>query len=57
MEEGERLGALMGRGGITACGNAQNCAAVCPKEIPLTDAIGRLNRQVNRRWLAQLFGG
>jgi succinate dehydrogenase / fumarate reductase iron-sulfur subunit len=57
MEEGERLGALMGRGGITACGNAQNCAAVCPKEIPLTDAISRLNRQVNRRWLAQLFGG
>jgi succinate dehydrogenase / fumarate reductase iron-sulfur subunit len=47
----------MGRGGITACGNAQNCAAVCPKEIPLTDAIARLNRRVNRRWLAELFGG
>ncbi len=57
MEEGERLDALMTRDGITACGNAQNCVAVCPKEIPLTDAIARLNRRVNRRWLAGVFGG
>lgn len=57
MEQADRLDALMARGGIAACGNAQNCVAVCPKEIPLTDAIARLNRRVNRRWLAGMFGG
>ena len=42
----ERLHAIMGRGGLSDCGNAQNCAEVCPKEIPLTTAIGQLGRQV-----------
>jgi succinate dehydrogenase / fumarate reductase, iron-sulfur subunit len=41
---GERLTALMSEGGIQACGNAQNCVAVCPKEIPLTTSIGRAGR-------------
>ncbi len=40
----ERLDALSGPGGITACGNAQNCVAVCPKEIPLTTSIARAGR-------------
>lgn len=40
----ERLDALMGPGGVTACGNAQNCVAVCPKEIPLTTSIARAGR-------------
>lgn len=39
-----RLEALMGEGGIADCGNAQNCVRVCPKEIPLTRSIARLNR-------------
>ncbi|MBI2265442.1 MAG: succinate dehydrogenase iron-sulfur subunit [Armatimonadetes bacterium] len=43
----ERLRVLMGREGIASCGNAQNCVEVCPKEIPLTDAIADLNRQIN----------
>lgn len=42
----ERLDALMGSGGVAACGNAQNCVAVCPKEIPLTRSIARAGRQV-----------
>ena len=42
----ERLEALMGEGGIHECGNAQNCAAVCPKEIPLTVSIAQMNRDV-----------
>ena len=42
----ERLEALMGEGGIHECGNAQNCAAVCPKEIPLTTSIAQMNRDV-----------
>ena len=36
----ERLDALTAEGGIQMCGNAQNCVAVCPKEIPLTTSIG-----------------
>ena len=31
----------MAEGGIQVCGNAQNCVAVCPKEIPLTTSIAR----------------
>ncbi len=50
----ERVEALMGPGGIAACGNAQNCVAVCPKEIPLTTSIARAGRaatvQAIRRW-------
>ena len=34
----ERLHTIMGNGGISDCGNAQNCVEVCPKEIPLTTA-------------------
>lgn len=40
----ERLDALMGPGGVAACGNAQNCVSVCPKEIPLTTSIARAGR-------------
>lgn len=50
----ERLDALTAEGGIQVCGNAQNCVRVCPKEIPLTTAIGRQGRaatwHVLRRW-------
>lgn len=42
----ERLEALMAPGGISECGNAQNCLEVCPKEIPLTTSIGMMGRQV-----------
>ncbi len=56
MTQGERLDALMEPGGIAACGNAQNCVEVCPKEIPLTDAIANLNRAANKHWLSGLFG-
>ncbi len=40
----ERMDALTGPGGIQTCGNAQNCVAVCPKEIPLTKSIARAGR-------------
>jgi len=56
MNAGERLDAVMERNGITGCGNAQNCVEVCPKEIPLTDAIAELNAQANKHWLKSLFG-
>lgn len=53
----ERLEALMAPGGITDCGNAQNCVKVCPKDIPLTDSIAKAGRQTTlyaiRRWLGR----
>ncbi|HEY7913612.1 MAG TPA: succinate dehydrogenase iron-sulfur subunit [Blastocatellia bacterium] len=45
MHKDVRLTAIMGPGGITSCGNAQNCVKACPKEIPLTDSIAYLYRE------------
>jgi succinate dehydrogenase / fumarate reductase iron-sulfur subunit len=42
----ERLRALGGDGGIQECGFAQNCVEVCPKQIPLTNAISDVGRDV-----------
>jgi succinate dehydrogenase / fumarate reductase iron-sulfur subunit len=53
----ERLHAIMAEGGLSDCGNAQNCVQVCPKEIPLTTAIGELGREVTFQALRDLFGG
>lgn len=53
---GERLQTVMGVGGVSDCGNAQNCVQVCPKEIPLTTAIARLGRQASAQWLKDLLG-
>ena len=39
-----RMDVLLGQGGITDCGNAQNCVKVCPKDIPLTESIGVIGR-------------
>ena len=52
----QRLDAIMGRGGLMECGNAQNCVAVCPKEIPLTEAFGELGRQTTVAWIKGLIG-
>lgn len=51
----ERLDALTEPGGIQACGNAQNCVAVCPKEIPLTRSIARAGRQATIHSLKKIF--
>jgi succinate dehydrogenase / fumarate reductase, iron-sulfur subunit len=51
----ERLEALMKPGGIQACGNAQNCVAVCPKEIPLTTSIARAGRAVTVYSIKKFF--
>jgi len=42
--EKERMETITSTGGIQACGNAQNCVSVCPKEIPLTTSIARAGR-------------
>lgn len=57
MSASPRLEALMSPGGITDCGNAQNCVKVCPKEIPLTRSIARAGRDTSiyaiKRWLSK----
>lgn len=45
MNEGERLETVMGKGGIVDCGNSQNCAKVCPKNIPLLKSLAQLNKK------------
>lgn len=51
----ERLQALMGDGGIQECGYAQNCVEVCPKDIPLTNSISNVSRQVMKQAIVDLF--
>lgn len=55
MNAGERLEALMAPGGLQVCGNAQNCVAVCPKEIPLTTSIARAGRQTTLYTIKKWF--
>ncbi len=50
-----RLHALMGKGGIAECGNAQNCLEACPKDIPLTTGIAEVGRDVTRQVLKDWF--
>ena len=50
-----RLRSLMGEGGISDCGNAQNCVAVCPKHLPLTDSIAAMSRGVTLQALGDVF--
>ncbi|HEY2810213.1 MAG TPA: succinate dehydrogenase iron-sulfur subunit [Rhabdochlamydiaceae bacterium] len=47
----KRLRPLMEEGGVSDCGDAQNCVAVCPKEIPLTESIAVMERQVVKQAL------
>lgn len=51
----ERLGAVIAEGGIQLCGKAQNCTAVCPKNIPLNDSWGRIGRAATVHLLKKLF--
>jgi succinate dehydrogenase / fumarate reductase iron-sulfur subunit len=51
-----RLRVLMQEGGVSDCGNAQNCARVCPKNIPLTESIAVMGRKVSSQALHDAFG-
>jgi len=55
MEKAQRLHVLMEQGGISDCGNAQNCVQVCPKEIPLTESIAVMVREVSKQALKDIF--
>ncbi len=54
-QKGKRLRPLMEEGGISDCGNNQNCVQVCPKNIPLTDSIADISRSVTLQALEDLF--
>jgi succinate dehydrogenase / fumarate reductase iron-sulfur subunit len=44
MHKNERIEALMDVGGVSDCGNSQNCVEACPKGIPLTESIAAMKR-------------
>lgn len=54
----DRMDVLTSEEGITHCGNAQNCVKVCPKDVPLTQAIAQLNRDTTlhkiRKWIGMV---
>src|SRR5699024_9990752 len=52
----ERLDGVMETGGITGCGNPQNCVQVCPKGIPLTTSLAAMNRATVVQSFKNFFG-
>jgi succinate dehydrogenase / fumarate reductase, iron-sulfur subunit len=57
MHKAERLNSLMdGDGGLSNCGNSQNCVQACPKGIPLTTSIAALNRDTTLQSFKNFFG-
>jgi succinate dehydrogenase / fumarate reductase iron-sulfur subunit len=55
LEAPKRLRTLMQKDGIASCGNAQNCAKVCPKNIPLTESIAVMGREVSKQAMRDLI--
>jgi succinate dehydrogenase / fumarate reductase, iron-sulfur subunit len=55
LQKSKRLRPLMEEGGISDCGNAQNCVEVCPKKIPLTDVISSISRDVTLQAIKDLL--
>ena len=51
----ERLRALAGDGGVQECGYAQNCVQACPKQLPLTEAISDISRDVILQQVKDFF--
>lgn len=57
MHKAKRLESLMEEGGVSDCGNAQNCEKVCPKKIKLTSyAIPAMARAVTAHAWNLFFG-
>lgn len=55
MRKRERLHTMMEEGGISDCGNAQNCQKVCPKDVPLLDSIAAIGRDTSLQAIKDLF--
>lgn len=56
MNKNERLDALMGVGGVSECGMAQNCVKACPQGIPLTTSIAAMQRETTFHAFKSFFG-
>jgi succinate dehydrogenase / fumarate reductase iron-sulfur subunit len=54
---GERLDSATAVGGVQECGKAQNCTAVCPKQIPLNDSWGKIGRATTLYAIKKWFDG
>lgn len=55
LKKSVRLKPMLEEGGISDCGNAQNCVRVCPKKIPLTDSIAVISRDATLEAFRDLF--
>lgn len=55
--KGDRLDTMAEAGGVSDCGNAQNCVKVCPKDVPLTLAIAAIGRQTTVHAIKKFFTG
>lgn len=55
MHAGERLEALIEEGGVSDCGQAQNCVQACPMGIPLTTSIADMLRETTKHSLFSIF--
>ena len=55
LQKPERLRATLDHDGIAGCGNAQNCAKVCPKKIPLTESLALIGREATKQALRDVF--
>lgn len=44
----KRIAYMASKEGIANCSNAQLCVQVCPKEIPITEAIAEVNAEVTK---------
>jgi succinate dehydrogenase / fumarate reductase, iron-sulfur subunit len=51
-----RLHTMMQEGGVSHCGNAQNCVQVCPKKIPLTQSIAKVGGDTSSEVFKRYFG-
>ena len=56
LQKSQRLRAALDHDGIAGCGNAQNCARVCPKKIPLTESISLIGRDSTKQAFRDFFG-
>ena len=54
--EDDRLDYMSSEEGITGCGNAQNCVKVCPKGVPLTQAIAQINGDTTKHRVKKWLG-
>lgn len=55
LQKTERLHAMMEEGGVSGCGNAQNCVKVCPKNLPLTESIAAIGRDTTLQSFKDFF--